>query len=55
MEPTINEEQIEIEIIEITLISRMDENSCSGFSPTSSFESDVMGITPLDKSQFDNP
>ncbi len=25
-----------------------------GFTPTSSFESDVMGITPIDNSQFDN-
>ena len=40
---------------EITPISPMDENSSPGFSPTSSFESDVMGITPIDNSQSNNP
>ena len=41
--------------IGITPISPMDENSSPGFSPTSSFESDVMGITPIDNSQSNNP
>ena len=36
-------------------ISPMKENSSPGFTPTSSLESDVMGISPIDKSQFDNP
>ena len=40
--------------IGITPISPMDENSSSGFSPTSSFESDIMGITPIDNSQSNN-
>jgi hypothetical protein len=37
-----------------TPISPMDENSSpnQGFTPTNSFESDIMGITPID---FDNP
>lgn len=39
----------------MTPISPMNENSSPGFTPTSSFENDVMGITPIDKSQFDNP
>lgn len=39
----------------ITPISLMDENSSPGFTPTSSFESDVMGITPIDNSQSNNP
>lgn len=39
----------------ITPISPIDEKSSPGFTPKSSFESDVMGITPLDKSQFNNP
>jgi hypothetical protein len=35
----------------------MDENSSPnpGFTPMSSFESDVIGITPIDNSQVDNP
>ena len=33
----------------------MNENSSPGFTPTSSFESDVMGIIPIDNSQLDNP
>ena len=41
--------------IEKIPISPMDKNSSPGFTPTSSFESDVMGITPIDNSQFDNP
>ena len=41
--------------IGITPISSMDENSSPGFSPTSSFESDVIGITPIDNSQSNNP
>ena len=41
--------------IGITPISPMDENSSPGFSPTSSFESDVIGITPIDNSQSNNP
>ena len=41
--------------IGITPISPMDENSSPGFSRTSSFESDVMGITPIDNSQSNNP
>jgi hypothetical protein len=39
----------------ITPISPMDENSSPGFTPTSSFESDIMGITPIDNSQSNNP
>jgi hypothetical protein len=41
--------------IGITPISPMDENSSPGFTPTSSFESDVMGITLIDNSQSNNP
>ena len=36
-------------------ISPMNENSSSGFTPIDSFESDVMGITPIDNSQFNFP
>ena len=43
------------EDIGVTLISPMDENSSPGFTPRSSFKSDVMGITPRDNSQFNNP
>ena len=39
----------------VTPISPMDENSSPGFTPRSSFKSDVMGITPRDNSQFNNP
>ena len=39
----------------MTPISPMNKNSSPGFTPTSGFENDVMGITPIDKSQFDNP
>lgn len=42
-------------IIGITPISPIDENSFPGFTSTSSFESDVMGITPIDNSQSNNP
>ncbi len=45
----------ESDVMGMTPISPMDENSSTGFTPTSSFESDVMGRTPIDKSQFDNP
>lgn len=44
--------------IGITLISPMDENLSPSFTPTSIFESDVMIITPInksDKSQSNNP
>ena len=43
------------EDIGVTPISPMDENSSPGFTPRSSFKSDVMGITPRDNSQFNNP
>ena len=43
------------ESMEVTPISPMNENSSPGFTPTSSFESDIMGITPIDNSQLDNP
>ena len=43
------------EVRGITPISPMDENSSPGFSPTSSFESDVMGITLIDNSKSNNP
>ncbi len=33
----------------------MDKNSSPGFTSTSSFESDVMVITPIDNSQSNNP
>ena len=33
----------------------MNENSSPGFTPTSSFESDVIGITPIDKLQSNKP
>lgn len=41
----------------ITPISPMDENSPPnpGFTPTNSFESDVMGITSIDNPQSNNP
>jgi hypothetical protein len=32
----------------------MNKNLYPGFNPTNNFESDVMGITPIDKSEFDN-
>jgi len=41
--------------IGITPINPMGENSSPGFTPTSSFESDIMGITLRDNSQFNNP
>ena len=43
------------EDIGVTPISPMDENSSPGFTARSSFKSDVMGITPRDNSQFNNP
>jgi len=45
----------ENDVTEITSITAMNENSSPGFTTTSSFESDIMGITPIDNSQFDNP
>ena len=45
----------ESNVTQTTPISPMDENSSPGFTPTSSFESDVMGIIPIDNSQLDNP
>jgi hypothetical protein len=33
----------------------MDKNSSPGVTPINSFENDVMGITPIDNSQFNNP
>jgi len=38
-------------------MSPMDENSSPnpGFTATNNFESDVMGITPIDNSQSNNP
>ena len=35
--------------------SPMGENSSLGFTSRNSFESDVMGISPRDNSQFNNP
>ena len=43
------------ESMEVTPISPMNENSSPGFTSTSSFESDIMSITPIDNSQLDNP
>lgn len=41
----------------MTSISPIDENSSPSidFTPMRNCESDVMGITPIDNSQFDNP
>ncbi len=39
----------------ITPISPMNETSSPGSTPTSSFESDVMGITPINNPQSNNP
>ena len=54
-EKILNQQNWVNEVIGITPISPMDKNSSPGFTPTSSFESDVMGITPIDNSQFNNP
>lgn len=50
-------EQRSVNTFESDVVSRMDENSSPnpGFTPMNSFESDVMNITPIDNSQFDNP
>jgi hypothetical protein len=47
----------EIDDMGITPMSPMDENSSPnpGFTPTNSFESDVMGIPRIDNSQSNNP
>ncbi len=47
----------ESDVTGINLISPMDENSSPnpGFTPSSSFESDIIGITPIDNSQSDKP
>ena len=41
--------------MEITPISPMDDNSSPGFTPTNSFESDIMPINHIGNPQFDNP
>jgi hypothetical protein len=45
------------DVKEINSITLVDENLSPdfGFTSKNSFESDVMGITPIDKSQLDNP
>ena len=51
-------EQNSVSTLEIDApISPMDENSSPnpGFTPTNNFESDVIGITPIDNSQSNNP
>ena len=47
--------KVETEVTEINPISPIDENSSLGFTPTSSFESDVTGTTPINDSQLDKP
>ena len=41
----------ESDATKMTPISLMNENSSPSFTPTSSFESDVIDVTPIDNSQ----
>jgi len=40
---------------DITFVTPMDKNSSPGFTSINSFQSEVMGITPIDNSEFNNP
>lgn len=46
---------LENDVTKMIPIHPINENSSPGFTSASSFEDDVMSITPINKTQFDNP